>query len=161
MTDDATLPPPLALYHACCVVDDVEAAVAVHERALGLRFAVVETPTIPMWTSHGEMTVTVPITYSTTGPMHLELVGRVEGTIWDHTPEGGIHHVGAWTSDLHGDAARLEGRGLPVVAAGWRAGAWSLFTYHRNPAGGYVELVDTLLQPAFERWIAGGRYLPG
>src|SRR5215207_6404255 len=97
---DAMLPPG-RLYHWAHVVEDLDEAM----RDLGAIFEV-------EWAekAHREMRSVDPdhgtvdndfwITYSVTGPPHIELIeGRV-GTLWDPSAGAHLHHVGLWARDL-------------------------------------------------------------
>lgn len=147
--------------HVGIVVDQIEPAMASIGAALGLTWCVVESRDLRVWTPEGEQTVAMRLTYSREGPAHVELLERAPGTVWDRPSDGssqGFHHVGRWSDDVEADAARLESCGLTRAVAGLDSKGRLLFTYHRRTEGGFVELVSRRMEPAFARWIAGGRF---
>lgn len=93
------------------------------------------------------------------GPPHIELLSRVEGSMWDQL---GLHHLGMWSDDVPVDSATLESRGCAWESAlmapdGRRAGG----CYHRlTTIDARVELVSRPNSaPALARYLAGGDYL--
>jgi methylmalonyl-CoA/ethylmalonyl-CoA epimerase len=88
-------------------------------------------------------------------PPHVELLRAVPGSdIWRAGP--GVHHLGYVVRDLPGEAARLAATGAPVVMAGLRDGAHpSGATYHRDPLGHLVELLDEVTAARLAARLAG------
>jgi hypothetical protein len=66
--------------------------------------------------------------------------------------------VGRWVDDLAAASDELVRAGLPVEAAGIDAQgrAPAMFAFHRGGHGLRVELVDRVMRPGFEAWLAGG-----
>ena len=112
-----------------------------------------------MLTADGPGTVRSRFTYSHEGTTYVELVEENPDTIW--RVGDGLHHVGRWTDDLRGELAALEaGRsaGRPCRAGASRAANRRRSAITGCPGGGYLELVDIRMKPAFERWMAGGDF---
>ena len=156
--------PPGRIYHFAYVVPDLDVAtkelgeiyqVDWAERArrqLRVRAAGEEPLDLDFW-----------ITYSTTGPPHIELIEGIPGSIWDPSDGPHLHHVGVWaTGDLESAARRLVELGLPIVANGVDdGGAPTRFTYHSNPYGPWIELVGPATREPFERWMHGEPFVTG
>jgi hypothetical protein len=103
----------------------------------------------------GEAVVDQRFAYSADTP-RIEVIQAVPGTVWVPAPGSGIHHVGYWSDDVAGDAARLERHGLAREAAGVRPGGEVFWTYHRAAGGPRIELVSRdLLGPLSEYWSTG------
>ena len=127
-------------------------------RRHGLTWCPLQDWQLPVLTPEGPSTVRSRFTYSHEGTTYVELVQENPDTIWRLSD--GLHHIGRWTADLRADMAALEAGGLPSAMSGRSesSGKPSAFSYHRLPDGGYLELVDIRMKPAFERWMAGGDF---
>jgi catechol 2,3-dioxygenase-like lactoylglutathione lyase family enzyme len=145
-------------FHTGIRVPDIDAAMAELSEQLGVTWAQLQERDQPVWTPEtGAITTPLRFTYSCEGPVHLELLQGQPGTHWYGADHPGPHHIGVWVDDV---AATTEA----AVAAGWTlmsAGkapedAYGAFTYVRSPQGIIVEPVWSAVQPAFERWWAGG-----
>ncbi|MCZ7526714.1 MAG: VOC family protein [Acidimicrobiia bacterium] len=149
---------PRLLYHVGVRVRDVDAAMAELGERLGLTWCPAIEARQQVWApGRGPEVAELRFTYSTSGPLHVELLQGPPGSVWDPGDRTGIHHTGAWVDDVAGETGRL-------VAAGWVLEAAELppeqgygsFTYVRSPDGFLLEPVASRLRPAFERWWAGG-----
>jgi hypothetical protein len=139
---------PATHYHVGYVVADLEATMESVGRALGVTWAPLRDGnrlsdrTRRVSTPEGARDVRFRVAYSLEGPPYIELIEEVPGTLWV-PPDSGAHHIGRWSDEVRSDAAALDTAGCALVA--WaesdRPGAWR-WAYHRNPAGGYVEIVD-------------------
>jgi hypothetical protein len=105
----------------------------------------------------GQVTKHVLLTYSTEGPVHLELLQGEAGSIWDADDFPGAHHFGVWSDDPGGDVQRLLDAGWTLeMAANSPAEGYGRFAYVRSPTGFLIEPVTSANKPRFERWWAGG-----
>jgi len=146
------------LYHTGVRVPVLEAAMEEMGSSLGLRWCTPRTSEHSVWIPDGGV-VEIPLrfTYSTTGPVHLELLEGAPGSIWDGRDSPGIHHVGVWSDDVRADTEAM-------IDEGWRllmsqtspADGYGAFTYVQPPSGLVVEFVWSAIAPMFERWFAGG-----
>jgi len=100
----------------------------------------------------GDITLDLRFAYSATTP-RVEVVRSVPGTPWVPA-DSGLHHVGYWSDDLAGDAARLVAGGYTEEAAGVRADGTPIWSYHRSPQGPRIELVSREIEPGLERYWA-------
>lgn len=107
---------------------------------------------------HGDQpqNLDLPIAIARQGPVHLELIGAVDGSPWD--PGHGLDHVAYWAEDLAGTAASMEDAGFRREVTYQGEVSPLGFTYHRAPSGLRVEHVDASRRNAMMSWIAGGAY---
>lgn len=145
-------------FHVGVRVRDLGAAMDGLAQGLGLSWATVVERRQRVWTpSGGATSVPLCFTYSSEGPQHVELLQGALGSLWDGADLPGLHHAGVWSDDVAADTGAL-------VAAGWTVeGAerspeegYGVMSYVRSAAGLLVELVSRRVEPAFERWWAGG-----
>lgn len=156
--------PPGRIYHFAYVVADLDVGMAELGEIFQVEWA--QRARRKMWVrAAGEdpQELEFWITYSTTGPPHIELIEGMVGTIWDPSDGPHFHHLGVWaTGDLETDAQRLVDLGLPIAAHGSDAdGALTRFTYHSNPYGPWVELVMPATREPFEKWMNGEPFVTG
>ncbi|MGA1298278.1 MAG: VOC family protein [Ilumatobacteraceae bacterium] len=105
----------------------------------------------------GVETIPLKFTYSSEGPLHVELLEGAVGSIWDGRGSPGAHHLGIWSDDVRGETEAL-------IEAGWKLlmaqappeNGYGAFTYVQPPSGLIVELVWSAISPMFEKWFAGG-----
>ncbi len=157
---------PSDVFHTGFVVPDVEQAMAELGGAFDLTWAPLTRITMRLRFPDGPREVGMTFTYSVEEP-HLELLAAVEGTPWSQgsapSPVGAqaAHHIGVWSDDVPGDSAALEAAGAPRLVTYDHPGDGALgFAYHRLPSGLLVELVDRARIADFERWFAGGSFVP-
>jgi hypothetical protein len=139
------------LYHTGIVVRDINAAMKDLADAVGVRWPVDELPEqrtiVEVWTPKGSIDVPFRAVYSIDGPVRLELVEAVEGTLWNTAGGGEVHHIGYWSDDIEATAAELEGKGFDRVASGGFEGHETLWIYHQRGNGPFVEHVSRTLAP--------------
>lgn len=136
---------PRVPYHVGLVVPDLSEGIVQFGAAFGLSWRHAAEANLPIRTGTGNSTVRLRYAYSVEGPPYLELIECAEGTVWTCNNGGSagvVHHVGYWSDDLAGDAARLERAGwsreLTDAAEGSEC---RVLAYHRSPAGPRVEHV--------------------
>ena len=105
----------------------------------------------------GQVTsVPLSVVYSKQGPLFLELLEAVPGTVWAATPDSQLHHIGVYVDDVQAEIERLEGLGHAIEAAGvgpdGRAGGWA---YTASPMAIRVEILDVQGREATGRWARG------
>ena len=129
--------------HVGHVVADLDAAMSRYSDELGLRWAPV--------TSYGKGRHASRFTCTVDGPVLIELIQQVPGTVW--MPEAGapLHHLAYWTDELAARRDELVRRGLRLEVSG------PTFAYLRSDAGLRVELMDRAVEPAWNAWLAGGQ----
>jgi hypothetical protein len=96
------------------------------------------------------------LVYSVTTP-RVELVQRVPGTLWEPAIGSGVHHIGYWSDDVAGDAAKLEAARFEHEASGVDPDGNPMWAYHRSSTGPRIELVSRALEPLMHGlWSAPG-----
>ncbi|GLY65425.1 VOC family protein [Amycolatopsis taiwanensis] len=146
--------PLTALHHVGIVVPDLQAAVADTRRRLGLDLRVFPAG-VYRCRIHGRYAEPVTqVALSVEGPPHLELLAAVSGNdVW--VPVPGVHHLGFVVDDLPAAARRLAQAGSPLVMGGLGEGRFPAgATYHRDPLGHLVELLDERTADRFARSLA-------
>lgn len=129
--------------HVGHIVTDLDDAMARYTEELGLHWA------DPV--SYGRPPHTSRFTCSTSGPVTVELIEEVPGTLWTAEHGSPLHHLAYWVDEFEDTVRALAGRGLQVEARG------PTFAYLRSGLGLRVELMDRQLEPAWERWLDGGQ----
>lgn len=157
---------PADVFHTGFVVPDVDAAMAELAGTFDLTWAPVTRITMELRFPDGPREVAMQFTYSVQEP-HIELLAAVPHTPWgqaDGPTAVGLqaaHHLGVWSDDVAGDSAALVAAGAPLLVTYDHAGEGARgFAYHRLPSGVLVELVDRSRAADFERWFAGGSFVP-
>lgn len=146
------------LFHVGIRVPDLDAAMRDMGGAASVTWSAVQQRQQQIWLpGSGVSEVALRFTYSSAGPVHLELLQGEPGSIWDADDGPGPHHLGFWVDDVASTTEELLGQGWTLELAG-RApdDGYGAFTYVRSPTGTIVEPVSAALRPAFERWWAGG-----
>ena len=140
------LPAPLASLgvpsHIGMVVPDREAAIAELEPLYG--------PWVRLRPREGgthivrdgrRSTVRLTVAWTEAGPVHLELLQGLPGTVWEPRPHGYIHHYGFQVDDLEAVSARLVEAGMAVEVTRWHeSGRPFGFAYLTMPSGLRVEI---------------------
>lgn len=146
------------LFHVGIRVPDIEKAMEDLAAGTGGGWAKLQHRQQPVWLpGSGDTELELRFTYSSAGPVRLELLQGPAGSIWAGDDVPGPHHLGYWVEDVAATTELLLDRGWTLEAAS-RApeDGYGAFTYVRSPSGVLVEPVSTLVRPAFERWWAGG-----
>ena len=155
----AGLIPTEGFYHWGIVATDFDAMCDELGAVCGLTWAKVVRRRFSVLEPDGVKEVDFRLTYSLQGPPHYEVLEASEGTVWDPSTAGGLHHLGFWSQDLTADADRLTAAGYPVrVTADTPDGRPAGFTYHRLAGGLLLELVDIARKEAYDTWMAGGDF---
>src|SRR5262249_29087988 len=127
-------------------------------RWLGLAWTPIQKTSLALWTRNGREQVPLRFAYSLGGPPFLELLEAQPSGYYAAEQGEQLHHVGRWVADLKAASAALAQQGLALEAAGVDAQGDSpaTFAFHRGAHGLRVELVDAVMRPGFEAWLAGG-----
>jgi hypothetical protein len=127
---------PGRLFHLGVVVADLERGMEEWTGALGVSWRTLFSGEADIDRGGTVTTMAVPAVYSADGPVHLELITVVPGTVWD-VP--GLHHAGFWSDDIPADRDRLVARGASVEAQIRRDG--HLLAVYLMLSGSRVELI--------------------
>ncbi len=139
--------------HIAYAVSNLDRSMSELGSSLGLQWAPVQERRMHITVGDRDLETDIRFTYSVSGPPHLELIEGERGTIWEAAE--GIHHVGGWVDDLTAAASEMPwpSEASGVSDSGRRPTG---FSYHRDPSGTRIELVDGRSRPAFDRWFSGG-----
>src|SRR4051794_2242497 len=139
-------------FHVGIVVPDLEGAQAYYTELLGLAWGPVFENDVEVRLGDGrEHVFPNKIVYSS-GPPHLELIEEAPGSPWVCNEHSNLHHIGIFTDDLGAEADRFVGSACPLEMLGGHGdGPPSTFTYHRDPWGVRIELVDGTMRPTMEQ----------
>lgn len=145
-------------YHLGVRVPDLDGAMTDMGDSLGVTWCSVQSGTQKVWLpDEGPTEIPLRFTYSSSGPMHLELLEGAEGSIWDGRVQPGAHHIGVWSDDVGGETQTLIDAGWTLLMAqSAPENGFGAFTYLQPPSGLVVELVWSVIAPMFDRWFAGG-----
>jgi catechol 2,3-dioxygenase-like lactoylglutathione lyase family enzyme len=141
-------------FHVGIVVPDLERAAAYYTDLLGIEWGPVLDLTIDVRLAEGgDRTLPNKIVYSTGHP-RIELIEEVPGSPWVCNEHSNLHHIGFFTGSLAADAERLVAASCPLeMTSGRGDGPPDTFTYHRDPWGVRLELVDDALRPTMETFM--------
>lgn len=147
---------PAAFYHHGIVVADLASATAAAARELGLTFTDPWTAAQRIRTRDGVQEVEFTFVYSAEGPVHLELIQQMPGTLWVTEGVADVHHLGYWSDDIAGDGEALEAGGMELAFEHEPdEGQASGYRYYRSALGYYVELVHSSMRGPMENlWAA-------
>jgi lactoylglutathione lyase len=142
----------LDVFHVGLSVPDLELAMSSIGANLGISWAPSQERMQKVRTASGETREEhILFTYSSDGPPHVELIQPEPGSVWGITPANGLHHIGAFASDVTvppGDGLQLEfGGGHRERPVG--------FAYYISAYGIRIELVDESRRQQFADWFAG------
>lgn len=146
------------LFHVGIRVPDIDRAMVDLANGTGTRWATLQHRQQPVWLpDSGSTELDLRFTYSSSGPIHLELLQGPGGSIWDGDTVAGPHHLGYWVDDVAVTTEDLLEQGWSLEAASRDPEeGYGAFTYVRSPSGILVEPVSIAVRPAFEQWWAGG-----
>lgn len=146
------------LFHVGIRVPDIDQAMDELAGEAGRAWAKPQHRQQPVWfPGTGDTELDLRFTYSSEGPVRLELLQGPPGSVWSGADVPGPHHLGYWVEDVAATTERLLSQGWSLEAAS-RApeDGYGAFTYVRSPTGVLVEPVSTVVRSAFEQWWAGG-----
>jgi hypothetical protein len=145
------------VFHIGRVVEDLDAAMDTIGANLAIGWAPVQVRTIAVLTAAGEARdEPLRFTYSTDGPPHIELIESAPGSLWQPTPDGGLHHIGLFAEQV----AVAPGPGMELEFGGREERQVAGFAYYSSPGGIRVELVDARRRASFAAWFAGADLMP-
>jgi len=139
-------------FHVGIVVPDLEPALEHLTSVLGARWAPTTETDVPVAEPDGtRRLVPLRFAYSCDAP-YLEVIEEAPGSVWVCNPHSNLHHIGLWADGLEGERSRLVGGDCPVEIAGFvdETSNPAMYTYHADPLGIRIELVDAVLRPMIE-----------
>ncbi len=149
-------PAHLEMFHVGFVVDDMGEAQRTFGEAFGHRWTQVVERDLDVLVDGERRRAELRLAYSLQGPPHVELIEEVSGELWGHRFLG-IDHVGYWATSFGAAVDHLHAHGFPAVVRNLGPdGTPARFTYHRSPAGLWIEVVDRRAEPEIAGWLASG-----
>lgn len=141
-------------YHVGIVVPDLDAAQARFTELVGTEWGPVLETQLPVRLGDGtEIVVPNKICYSTAHP-YLELIEEAPGTPWVCNEHSNLHHIGFFSEAFAADTARLSAAACPLeMMDGHGDGPPTTFTYHRDPLGVRIELVNDAIRATMEEFM--------
>ena len=147
---------PEDIHHLALVAADLQRGMEEVGEVYGVTWTTPRHFELDVRTAGAVARVPLSVVYSQQGPLFLELVEAVPGTVWAATPGSQLHHIGVYVEDVEAEIERLEGLGHAVEAAGvgadGRAGGWA---YTQSPMAVRVEILDVQGREATGRWARG------
>ena len=143
-------------FHVGIVVPRLEPALEHLTAVTGARWGPTTETAVPVAEPDGtRRAVPLRFAYSRDAP-YLEVIEEAPGSVWVCNPHSNLHHIGLWADGLAGERSRLVGAGCPVEIAGFVDGTGdpAMYTYHADPLGIRIELVDAALRPMIEASLA-------
>ena len=144
-------------YHVGIVVANIEEAVQRFSDTLGLTFGPIQQAPAEM---HGiaEGTVPLKVTYSTEGPVYIELIQGTNDDGYFSLKNGeGIHHLGVWGESHSRYKQRAAQASLPIEETVQSMPGEPQY-WLSNPGalhGTRVEFTDDSVRAGMEAWIKG------
>jgi hypothetical protein len=161
-----------SFFHVGIVVPRLEEGLEHLSKVLGLSWMPIIETQVPVSVGDTavERHVSLRFAYSVEDP-HLEIIEEAPGSVWvcnrgstaaspgPFTAGSNLHHIGFWADDLPADARRLQSSMCPVEIAGFTDSSTrpALYTYHADPLGVRIELVDGALRAGMEAGFAEAR----
>jgi catechol 2,3-dioxygenase-like lactoylglutathione lyase family enzyme len=144
------------MYHVGIVVPDLDAARARFAELLGTRWGPIAENDVDMQLADGtDLVVPNRICYSTEPP-YLELIQEVPGTPWVCNEHSNLHHIGFFSDALVVDADGLHRAACPLEIRDGHGGSGpQQFTYHRDPLGVRIELVNGEMREMMLQYLTG------
>ncbi|MFK0173608.1 VOC family protein [Streptomyces sp. NPDC090306] len=149
---------PDALFHTGLVVDDLDLAMKTFGALAGYHFTTVMELEVTARLADGRLQHASQRFALTVEEPRLELVEAIPGTVWVSDGSNGAHHLGYWAdSDRIGAmSAELVAQGFAVEASNdHEADGILMWVYHRGLGGLRIELLNKLMKPSMDAWIAG------
>ena len=145
-----------SLSHIGYVVADLPATAARWSEQFGVTWAPVQRRLRPVRQEGVDLTVDLAVTWSLDGPVRVELLEEVPGTVWERCRGHPVHHICYWVPDLGTEAERLMGSGWTVEITEPGPGPVNGFAYLIDGDGFRVEPKSEDGRPAIDRWLSGG-----
>ncbi|MGQ0826716.1 MAG: VOC family protein [Actinomycetota bacterium] len=142
------------LFHVGIVVPDLDAGRARFTELLGIEWGPVIDTDIEIRDANGRDRVVPNRMCYSTSPPYLELIQEVAGTPWVCNEHSNLHHIGYYSGALAADSGRLRATACPLEAMdGHGSRTPECFTYHRDPLGVRIELVNAEMREGMEGFL--------
>ncbi|MFF2509107.1 VOC family protein [Streptomyces sp. NPDC058067] len=149
---------PQDLFHTGLVVEDLDLAMKTLGELAGYRWTTVMELEVTARAADGVLQHASQRFALSLDEPRLELVEAIPGTVWVSDGSNGAHHVGYWAEDerIVEMSAALDALGFGVEASNdFEADGRLMWVYHRGLGGIRIELLNKLMKPSMDAWIAG------
>lgn len=144
------------IYHTGVIVEDLEAAQRFYTESMGVVWAPIHIYNpLTLWTpEQGMQEITLRVSYSREGPLHIELIEAVPGTFYDPATIADLKHIGVFMDNVGDEVERMTALGWTVIAArDTPEKRYGHMAYLLAPEGKMVvELVSTKIKPMLLAW---------
>ncbi len=124
-------------FHIGIVVKDMAQGMNDMSRRFGVTFPEAREASVKMRYRGEEQQVSVKFVYSREGPVYIELLEAVPGTVWENT---GIHHLGVFCDGMEDEVQKLVADGYTHEGASLGAdGSLQGAQYITNDSGVRLE----------------------
>ena len=124
-------------FHIGIVVTEMQAGMDDMSRRFGVTFPDARDANVKIRYQGEDQQVGVKFVYSREGPVYIELIEAVPGTVWEKI---GIHHLGVFCDHMEDEIAKLEADGYTHEAASIGAdGSFQGAQYITNDSGVRLE----------------------
>ena len=124
-------------FHIGIVVEDMNTGMADMARRFGVTFPEARQANVRMRYRDEEQQVSVKFVYSREGPVYIELLEAVPGTVWETV---GIHHLGVFCDHMEDEIGKLVDDGYTHEGASLGAdGSFQGAQYITNGSGVRLE----------------------
>ncbi|HEY6532697.1 MAG TPA: VOC family protein [Acidimicrobiales bacterium] len=130
------------MFHVGIVVPDITTAQARLTELLDTRWGPIMEPEMEWRDAHGAAHVTNHRISWSDGPPYIELIEERPGTLWECNEHSNLHHIGYYSGALTADSQHLTDARCPFQGTMGTGPEPAAFTYHRDPLGVRIELVD-------------------
>lgn len=149
----------LEVTHFALLAPDIEAAIAVQSELLNLQFCAPHISPFHRVDHYGSSgPVSVPMTYSRSGPPYVEILQATGDGLWSPDRGYGVHHVGGFAADFDAAVARHEANGLQREATIFAATGDPIIAFFTTPEPAVfrLEILSPVLRPSWTDWVNGG-----
>jgi hypothetical protein len=142
------------MFHVGIVVPDLDVGLARLAELLGVQWGPIIENDIQVRDGDGQdLLLPNRICYSTGAP-YLEVIQEVPGSPWVCNEHSNLHHIGFFSDALVAESRELSAAACPLEFLDGHGNAPpSAFTYHRDPLGVRVELVNADLRGVMEQFV--------
>ena len=138
-------------FHVGIVVPDLGRAQEYYADLLGLEWGPVLATDVEVRLGDGDEHVFPNQIVYSAGPPYIELIQETPGSPWVCNEHSNLHHIGFFAEAFEPEADRLVAASCPLEMYGGHGdGPPAGFTYHRDPWGVRLELVDAAIRPMME-----------
>jgi hypothetical protein len=149
----------LEVTHFALLMPSIKEGIRLHSEILSVTFCAPHVAQFARVDHYGASgSIDVPMTYSMSGPPHVEILQATGDGLWSPDRGLGVHHVGGFAVDFEATVARYDARGLQREATIYAGNGEPIIVFFTAPEpGGYrLEVLSPVLRPSWTEWVSGG-----